>query len=327
MPLPFEMPHVSRGYARLTRGACRVGALAAAEAARALGALTGGEVSVAGRALPAVSAPAAWGARLWIELAALPGAAAVEVEPRLAVALLDRLCGGPGASEAATVATPMEVAALELAALSAVEAIGSIREIDERLAPRLARRGLEVGRVLAIDLAITMGCTSGRARLLLPDSAIEPFGDGLELPGPVATVTLELSLRGGSAPLLPEELEDLAAGDVVLLDPPSAGRLAAVAPGGLRVLGTEQENSLHVEEIQMPEACSEYPVALEVELARVPLTLGELARLEPGAVIPLPIDRHGHVALKLGERTVARGQLVDVEGTVGVRIDSLVGGP
>jgi type III secretion protein Q len=71
----------------------------------------------------------------------------------------------------------------------------------------------------------------------------------------------------------------------------------------------------------------EYPVALEVELARVPVTLGELARLEPGAVLPLPIDRRGMVVLKLGDRTFARGQLVDVEGAVGVRIDSIAGGP
>jgi type III secretion protein Q len=67
------------------------------------------------------------------------------------------------------------------------------------------------------------------------------------------------------------------------------------------------------------------PVLLEVELARVALPLAELARLEPGAVLPLAIDRRGLVTLRLGDREVARGELVDVDGAVGVRILSMGG--
>jgi len=77
----------------------------------------------------------------------------------------------------------------------------------------------------------------------------------------------------------------------------------------------------------MPEPLSEYPLPLEVELARVPITLAELARLEPGAILPLPIDRRGAVTLKLGDRTFARGELVDVEGAIGVRIDAIAEAP
>jgi flagellar motor switch/type III secretory pathway protein FliN len=69
------------------------------------------------------------------------------------------------------------------------------------------------------------------------------------------------------------------------------------------------------------------PVVLEVELGRVELTLGELARLEPGAAVPLGLDRRGLVTLRAGERAVARGELIDVDGAVGVRILSVEVGP
>ena len=64
-------------------------------------------------------------------------------------------------------------------------------------------------------------------------------------------------------------------------------------------------------------------MVLEVELARVEVTLAELARLEPGATLPLALDRRGLVTLRAGERAIARGELVDVDGAVGVRVVSL----
>ena len=73
----------------------------------------------------------------------------------------------------------------------------------------------------------------------------------------------------------------------------------------------------------MDEPLAAIPVMLEVELARVPLTLADLARLTPGSTLPLTLDRRGLVTLRLGERTVARGELVDVEGAVGVRVLSV----
>lgn len=76
----------------------------------------------------------------------------------------------------------------------------------------------------------------------------------------------------------------------------------------------------------MTDIAAAVPVLLEVELARVSLPLTDLARLEPGAALPLAIDRRGLVTLRLGDREVAKGELVDVEGTVGVRILSMGAG-
>jgi len=135
------------------------------------------------------------------------------------------------------------------------------------------------------------------------------------------------SLRSGSAPLAPEELDALAAGDVVLLDPPGNAPDALVVPGGARFVGRLVDGTLHVEEVVMTERNGRLPVLLEVELARVEVPLAELARLEPGAALPLALDRRGLVTLRVGERAFARGELVDVDGAVGVRIVALEAAP
>ena len=57
------------------------------------------------------------------------------------------------------------------------------------------------------------------------------------------------------------------------------------------------------------------------------VSLRDLARLAPGAVLPLGIDRSGRVTLRIGERAVARGELVEVDGAVGVRIGALLEQP
>jgi type III secretion protein Q len=326
MPLPFDLPAVSRGFALLTPAARELGCRAAVEASRALATLCGCEGSVTGRAVPSAPSPGLGVALLRLELTALPGQGWVEVDVPLCVALLDRLSGGAGDPGVAARPTPLQQAALELAALACLDAVAAIPEVAERLVPRLVRRGVEPMAGLSVELTIRLGSSTGRARLLLPHAAVRALGEGSRPCEATASALVELSLRSGAAPLCPEELDALAPGDVVLVDPFPAGRLAVVASGGLRFNGTVLDDTLHIEELRMPDASSEYPIALEVELARVPVTLGELARLEPGAVLPLPIDRRGIVALKLGDRTFARGQLVEIDGSVGVRIDSIAGG-
>ena len=55
---------------------------------------------------------------------------------------------------------------------------------------------------------------------------------------------------------------------------------------------------------------------------RIPL--GKLTTLAPGAVLETGVALGGPVELRVQGRTVARGELVDVEGEVGVRILSVV---
>ena len=66
------------------------------------------------------------------------------------------------------------------------------------------------------------------------------------------------------------------------------------------------------------------PVDVEIELTRLRLTLGELSSLKPGALLPLRISSSEPVYLRVGDRRVARAELVEIENEVGARILDLL---
>lgn len=328
MALPFDLPACSRGFAALAPAARAAGAEAAKGAARAIGEVLGLEVRLVGRARPASPSAGAAVATLPIELAALPGTALLEVEPALVARLVSALAGeGAPPVAGAGALTPLEASALELLVLAAIDGAAAVPEIGDRLAPRLVRAAPAPLSPLAVDLEVTAGAVRGRARLLLPPAAVTALAGPPALEEPLLSFPLFASLRAGTAPLLPEELAALAPGDVVLIDPPPGGRHRLRFPGGFTAEGPVADGALTVEATSMDERLAEIPVTLEVELARVPLTLADLARLVPGATLPLHVDRRGLVTLRLGERALARGELVDVDGAVGVRILSMEVGP
>lgn len=64
-------------------------------------------------------------------------------------------------------------------------------------------------------------------------------------------------------------------------------------------------------------------VEIAIRLGRVRLTVAELGRLQPDDVLPLDQDAGSGVDICIGERVVARGELVDDgsgEGRLAVRI-------
>ncbi|MFT3914378.1 MAG: FliM/FliN family flagellar motor switch protein [Anaeromyxobacteraceae bacterium] len=328
MALPFDLPAAAPdpGAGPAVRAA---GAASAAAAAASLGALLGVEVRVSGRALPGRPRPRGGAGRVALELAALPGPAALEADASLVVALVDRLAGGDGRAGPAAALTPVEAAALELLTLAALDGVSTVPEVELALAPRLVGcapgPAPEPRGAFAVELELEAGAVRGRARLLLPAAAAAALeGDG-ELAA--SALRLPASLRRGEAPLTPAERAALAPGDVVLLGAPDEAA-SLVLPGGARARGRlvdapcdlETAGSCHFHAEGHMERNATVPVVLEVELARVEVTLSDLARLEAGAVVPLGLDRRGRVALVVGERTVARGELVDVEGAVGVRV-------
>lgn len=66
------------------------------------------------------------------------------------------------------------------------------------------------------------------------------------------------------------------------------------------------------------------PLDVEVELTRLRVTLAELSQLKPGALFPLRIGVSDPVTLRVGDRAVARAELVDIDGEVGARVLSLL---
>ena len=327
MALPFDLPVLSRGFAALNPGARASGARAAEAIQRALTALVGRSICVRARPSAGLAAPRSAVARVALDLTAVPASAVLEIEPALVVSVVDALAGGGGETTAATALTPVEASALELFVLAALDGACSVASIEDALGPRLARGIAEPSSALVIELDLEAGSIRGRGRLLVPAAAVLALQEPCAASGPAAATPIAASIRSGRAPLRPDELGALSVGDVVLLDAPGETPDIIALPGGARFAGRLEDRCFRIEEVTTMERNAQLPILLEVELARVEIPLSEIARLEPGAALALGIDRRGLVTLRIGERAVARGELVDVDGAVGVRILSLEGAP
>ena len=67
------------------------------------------------------------------------------------------------------------------------------------------------------------------------------------------------------------------------------------------------------------------PITLHVEIARVEMSLADVAGLAVGEVLRTGRKLSEKVTLRAGERAVARGELIDVDGELGVQITEVVG--
>ncbi|AXF77216.1 type III secretion system cytoplasmic ring protein SctQ [Erwinia tracheiphila] len=66
------------------------------------------------------------------------------------------------------------------------------------------------------------------------------------------------------------------------------------------------------------------PLSLEVRCGRTRVTLGELQQLRAGSVLTLENVTPGEAGLYHGETLIARGELVDVEGHLGLQLTQLL---
>jgi flagellar motor switch protein FliM len=96
------------------------------------------------------------------------------------------------------------------------------------------------------------------------------------------------------------------------------------SPHGLVAGPQEKERALE-ETNEGVELLSDIPLQIVVELARVPVTAEEIVSLRVGQVFDLNRLPNEPVELSVNGKVVARGELVEVEGHLGVRILSLLG--
>jgi type III secretion protein Q len=251
---------------------------------------------------------------------------------------------------------------LLLVALGAVRRQGGlVARLGPRLLGVTLQRLEALGRLdvrqrhLAVEVALETGGLSGKVRLLLPATVLQGALRGLAPAAPAALahevlaagVPARCLLGMSRLPLL--ELMRLEPGDVVtfagvrsspegLLGParlvsPLFTLQGDFTPEGFRLSGAQvrtptQESAMPPTSPETKERSTEVmpplPVEVEVELARVRLSVAELAQLRPGHVLGLRINASEPVVLRIGDRAVAQAELVDIEGEVGARILSLL---
>jgi type III secretion system YscQ/HrcQ family protein len=90
-------------------------------------------------------------------------------------------------------------------------------------------------------------------------------------------------------------------------------------------LGAEGETLDDANKPEGSELLADIPLQIAVELARVPVTADEVVALKVGQVLELHRSPGEPVELSVNGKVVARGELVEVEGQLGVRVLSLAG--
>ena len=71
------------------------------------------------------------------------------------------------------------------------------------------------------------------------------------------------------------------------------------------------------------DALLDVPVRVTVQIGRSRLTLGELVQLGPGSLIPLDREAHEPADILINGKVVARGEVVTIDNSYGVRITSI----
>jgi type III secretion protein Q len=101
------------------------------------------------------------------------------------------------------------------------------------------------------------------------------------------------------------------------------------------VQGTEYDPALYAEDtpaehtapspatFSAPDPLADLPLALTLRCGALTLTLGQLRELGSGTVLEVNGVAPGHATLCHGDRVVAEGELVDVDGRLGLQITRL----
>jgi type III secretion protein Q len=296
---------------------------------------------------------------LWLEhdagARALP--LVCQLAPELAAALVDRVLGGDGTSAHvpgdALDDVSMGVLAYLAARVCAACAAG-LRVRAPLSAAEDAHARLGDGRVLVWPLSLALsGDHAGTLRVFIAEStarALALRGHRAARRNDVAALNVALCAHAARVTLTRRELESLAIGDVIVPDHCAlardahgySGPIELHAIGSRRVLLHAQAEAaaLTIDAVTRngEDAMSEgkrietaargagarlgddVPLELCLEVARFNLSLGELSALAPGEVLSTGRAIGEHVALSIAGRVIARGELVEVDGEIGMRV-------
>jgi type III secretion system YscQ/HrcQ family protein len=245
-------------------------------------------------------------------------------------------------------ADPREPLSAPLAGLLAALTVETARRSGVALsllgAPPVGEEALLVDAALLLEgrpYSLTLQVVGGPAQAA-PAATLEQLGPvELNVPLVIGAVALDrrelLALHVGGALMLDEG---------VSIDRQGSGRGLLVAPQSERGIGVqlrsdgrlvvgeaaqarltvERDKASENEAETLTDVLLDTPVVVRVELGAVSMTAREWAELGPGDVIETAQRIAEPVVLRIAGREVGRGELVNVDGQIGVRIQKLYDG-
>ncbi|MCB9667577.1 MAG: FliM/FliN family flagellar motor switch protein [Myxococcales bacterium] len=289
---------------------------------------------------------------------------AVQCEKRLAACLVDRVMGGEAGQDIPEPLIPFSEAeqgvfGYAVAHFLTAGKVGAWRltKITQHCDSVLSLS--KDDRWIVWPVLVHVGDDQGYMRLCMPSSvALFCFGRQSRPSRPMSEhLPLELTLELPPLCLAGHEVLSLEGGDIVLLGHPFEGSPEAQSPGfpelSLHLPGNPRytwrvlskgDGSITInsapEDSTVPQGTvpdSKTPLSLEklgetqlvlrIELGRFQLTAHEVSNLLPGQVVQTGLSIGSHVTLRAGEQSIATGELLDVDGELGVRILTLPPSP
>ncbi len=287
--------------------------------------------------------------RRYPEVTLRAGAAWVTLglEPDLVQAMLMRVLGRPFALGVSS-STLSPAVAGALAALS-VEVARRVSALPVALESAPAgETALRVGATLTLEGRPYAGYALVGAPLIAPEGPAPNLADlgDIALPVPLVVMTslvtrAELELLVPGAAFLPSEswVDAGGVGRGVLIGARSERGVWVELPADGRIVlgdgtaelpfdaGSDKDMTADSDDVNetLTEAALEAPVVVRVELGVVSLSARKWAELRPGDVLETGQPLGAPVLLRIAGRAVARGELVAIDGEVGVRIRELFG--
>jgi flagellar motor switch/type III secretory pathway protein FliN len=264
-----------------------------------------------------------------------------------AARLIDAALGARGALSSARVLGPAERGVLVSLVAPVLDVIGWSLGLGS--APEVA------GARAPLALRIEGPFGTGVLRLELPTSTVSPIDPGRSRAADLPVVgRVEIA----ATRLRADSLVGLAPGDALVFDGHGApaylgdgeektweGRLAIGAyaaslrigprgvlqlAGNFQMTGTPIERTVAIEregamDVSGPtekaiSVLAAAPIEVVAELARITLRGDEVLGLAPGVVLTVAVDRGQAITLRVGAEIWAEGELVDVDGELGVRV-------
>lgn len=282
----------------------------------------------------------------------------VDIEPQLAVITVDRTLGGEGEAFGQSI-FPLDdlsrgVLAYTIARL--LHSVGSDFLLRSIVTKSKGIRGLwGNGGTGLWPIQVKLGSYCGTVRIWFsPDSIRSDTPSELSIDSTILNAILRIQLTlvaiAGYALVSTRDIELLEPEDVVLLDKSSLYRKHSqwlgiadlILLGGRRtiwqcciyhhhlriesqicnkepIMGKGETRVLHNPE-ELVQIAGDIPIEVTVELARFTLPLEELSSLRLGQILSTGQPLGDRVTLRTGGQAFACGELIDIDGDVGVRI-------
>jgi len=265
----------------------------------------------------------------------------VSIESAFAVRLVDAVLGGEAIFSPARSAGPAERGLLAGVLAPAFDRLGGNLNLDP-IAPRGGGDGQAVGVAFLLQTVVA----SGWLRLTPPAGDWPALPDVMDLWRARAVrlpVTAAMQIASTGVPA--RAFAGVVVGDAIVFDGARAAAFAADVPWNARLRVGDHAAEIAVdvggkvslaggfspvrkEETNMSASDSNTDtttvlgaasIEIVAELGRIALRGDELLGLAPGAVVALGAQRKG-VTLRVGGEVWAEGEIVDIEGELGVRV-------